>query len=449
MSTNVPIASITLSAATPSVTFSGIPQTYTDLVLVCSGSTISTGAPIWLSVNGITSNYSWTRLYGNGTTTSSDRAASSQSDIPASTGNFTDCTSILHFNNYANTTTFKQVLLRANTSSAYVGANVGSTNSTSAITSITIRTQSQSISAGSTFNLYGINAENSAQAKATGGTTIIRDSNYWYHVFTGSGTFTPTQAITADVLVVAGGGGGGGGFNVSAAMGGGGGGAGGLLAYTSQSLLAQSYTVTIGAGGSAGTYSNQGGSNSGSSGGIGSNSQFGSLSAASGGGGGAGRFTAPSNGGSGGGGASDNGFTVGTGIAGQGNDGGLAYGSGTSRAGAGGGGRGAVGARPSGSTGGSGGAGSNTYSSWATATSTGVSGFYAGGGAGGGGSAGSGGTGGSGGGGNGGNSGATGSAALANTGGGGGGGQGAESSSGTSGNGGAGGSGIIIVRYPV
>ena len=37
MSTYQPIASVTLSSAQSSVTFSGIPQTYTDLVVVVSG----------------------------------------------------------------------------------------------------------------------------------------------------------------------------------------------------------------------------------------------------------------------------------------------------------------------------------------------------------------------------------------------------------------------------
>ena len=49
-----------------------------------------------------------------------------------------------------------------------------------------------------------------AGAKATGG-TITTDGTYWFHTFTSSGTFTPTQSLTADMVVVAGGGGGGGG----------------------------------------------------------------------------------------------------------------------------------------------------------------------------------------------------------------------------------------------
>ena len=44
--------------------------------------------------------------------------------------------------------------------------------------------------------------------KATGG-TVTSDSTYWYHTFTSNGTFTPSQALSCDVVVVAGGAGGG------------------------------------------------------------------------------------------------------------------------------------------------------------------------------------------------------------------------------------------------
>jgi hypothetical protein len=48
----------------------------------------------------------------------------------------------------------------------------------------------------------------SSVPKATGG-TITASSGYWYHTFTSTADFTPTVALTADVLMVAGGGGGG------------------------------------------------------------------------------------------------------------------------------------------------------------------------------------------------------------------------------------------------
>ena len=134
-----------------------------------------------------------------------------------------------------------------------------------------------------------------AGPKATGG-TITSDASYWYHTFTGNGTFTPLQSLTADILVIAGGGGGG--INQYGNTIGGGGGAGGLLYFSSQSLTATGYTCTIGGGGSANT--------TGAAGTNGSDSQFGALTLVKGGGRGAGwagSFFAAGSQGSGGGGA--------------------------------------------------------------------------------------------------------------------------------------------------
>lgn len=248
--------------------------------------------------------------------------------------------------------------------------------------------------------------------------------------FTSSGTFTvPTGITKVSVLVVAGGGGGGG-------NGGGGGGAGGVVASTTYyTTPGASLTVTVGAGGS-GTF------NAAPSGGSGSNSVFGTITA-TGGGGGASRDSggAASSGGSGGGGGgaiSSPQYTAGSGTAGQGNNGGAGTGAGgdlsCDSAGGGGGGAGGTGTAGAADVGGNGGAGaSNSF--------TGTAATYAGGG--GGGvtcSTNTRGTGGSGGGGTGGNSSNAATAGTANTGGGGGGG-------GPSATGGAGGSGIVVVSY--
>lgn len=250
-------------------------------------------------------------------------------------------------------------------------------------------------------------------AKATGG-TIVYSAPYYYHTFTGNGTFAPTESLTADILVIAGGGGGRAG----------GGGAGGLLAHTSQSLTVQNYSITIGAGGGDSV--------------NGTNSQFGSLTASVGGGASSPWGETGDAGGSGGGGGSVTGTTIngGAGTAGQGNNGG----SGVNERAGGGGGAGAAGANGA-TIGGAGGNGLSTYSSWGLATSTGqnISGTYWYAGGAGGGAINTGGAGGNGGGGAG--SYASPVSGTANTGGGGG---GAYASLGASG-----GSGITIVRYAV
>ena len=65
MSTNTPIATQALTSAASSVTFSSIPQGYTDLVVVCSVKGAVNGS-LWMYFNGDTgNNYSGTQLYAN------------------------------------------------------------------------------------------------------------------------------------------------------------------------------------------------------------------------------------------------------------------------------------------------------------------------------------------------------------------------------------------------
>lgn len=453
--TYVALATQTLGSAAATVTFNSIPQGYTDLVLVMSAK--STGSVFFndnffVTFNGDSAtNYSRTRLTGNGSTATSARGTNDPylvlGQLPnATSGNSANDRSanITSIMNYSNTTTFKTVLSRSNaipsgsTSTNSVEAYVNLWRSTAAITSISITSSAGNLDTGSTFSLYGIAASGAGLAKATGGTISYGGDGYIYHTFTSSGTFTPTSSLTADVLVVAGGGGGGRTI-------GGGGGAGGLLGFTSQSLTATGYTCTVGAGGAGATTISVPGTN-------GVDSQFGALTLVKGGGGGGSYSAASVTGGSGGGGGWNGGSGSGaSATSGQGFAGGNSFSN--DWAAGGGGGAGAVGAAGITTGAGNGGVGSAAYSSWGSITSTGqlVSGIYYYGGGGGGGS----------------NSGAPGSptagvggfgggaaglpqasqgvptAALANTGGGGGG----SGGNGNTSNGGTGGSGIIIVRY--
>jgi len=163
------IATETLSSAQSSVTFSSISGSYTDLVVVLNGlnSTV-TGQDIFIRFNSDTgSNYSFTSLYGNGTTAASTRASNNTAArmsffvTPGTTGGFN---SIAHIMNYSNTTTNKTVISRANSiggNTTYPGAEalVNLWRDTSAITSVTITCVSTSFASGSTFTLYGIKAE--------------------------------------------------------------------------------------------------------------------------------------------------------------------------------------------------------------------------------------------------------------------------------------------------
>jgi hypothetical protein len=167
--TYYPIATTTLGSAQSSVTFSSISGSYTDLVLVISGKEdVATGAGfgyvLGMQYNSDTgSNYSVTRLDGNGSSAASDRFTNQTSfDIGyyGGTGYTGFSTSIIQIMNYSNSTTYKTMLNRmALPASGHVTTEVGLWRSTSAITSIKVFfTDSNNIAAGSTFTLYGITA---------------------------------------------------------------------------------------------------------------------------------------------------------------------------------------------------------------------------------------------------------------------------------------------------
>jgi len=159
-STYEPIATQTLGSAAASVTFSSIPSTYTDLVIVTSiRGDASQNANIRFN-NDTASNYSDTYLEGNGTSASSGRRTSQTSIVDG--GFYTSTAStfsvgLIHINNYANTTTYKTALFRSNRSDA-VQAVVGLWRSTSAINRIDIIAGSGNFEIGSTFSIYGIKA---------------------------------------------------------------------------------------------------------------------------------------------------------------------------------------------------------------------------------------------------------------------------------------------------
>jgi len=163
-STYTPIATTTLGSA-GTITFSSIPSTYTDLVIVLNGngSRVAGTDDTGLRLNSDSgSNYSETLLQGNGTTASSSRASgvnvmfqNTNFRIGGTTG--ARSTIIYQFMNYANTTTYKTVIARSNVSDFNVTATVGLWRSTAAINTIYLYNYtSANFTAGTTATLYGI-----------------------------------------------------------------------------------------------------------------------------------------------------------------------------------------------------------------------------------------------------------------------------------------------------
>jgi len=158
------IATTTLGSSASDVTFSTITGSYTDLVLICQVKGSTTITP-YLQFNSDTgSNYSWTNMAGDGSTTSSTRG-SNQAQSRLANQVYVDTTLnmniIVNFNNYSNTTTYKTFLSRANKTGTDGGAEalVSLWRSTAAISTIKVYPSGGTWSTGSTFTLYGIKAE--------------------------------------------------------------------------------------------------------------------------------------------------------------------------------------------------------------------------------------------------------------------------------------------------
>jgi hypothetical protein len=162
-STYTPIATTTLGSAAASYTFSSIPSTYTDLVLIQNPSgTTTNGQDVGLRFNGDSgTNYSRTALSGNGTSAVSPRQSNQTYAYLTYNGypsgsvpmNF-----ISNIQNYSNSTTYKTVLSRSNNASTGLDANVNLWRNTAAITQIDIYCITGTFGVGSTFTLYGIAA---------------------------------------------------------------------------------------------------------------------------------------------------------------------------------------------------------------------------------------------------------------------------------------------------
>ena len=157
--TYTPIATYTLGSNT-TVTFSSIPQTYTDLVLVTEATGTTNGA-MDIRFNGDTgTNYSRTGFYSDGTTTSSYRNNNLAYGLVGAGTSSSYTLSVTHILSYSNSSTYKTFLTRGDDATVYTGLAMYLWRNTSAITSITLTGDpiGSNIGAGSTLTLYGIAA---------------------------------------------------------------------------------------------------------------------------------------------------------------------------------------------------------------------------------------------------------------------------------------------------
>ena len=152
------LANITLGTAASSVTFSSIPATFRDLVVVFigKGSTTLQGR---IRLNGDTgSNYTYIRMSGSGSATSSATATGTSGFVSAiaqatTTG---DLQMDINIMDYSATDKHKTIIGRAGAAANGAEAFVNRWANTAAVTSVQILTSTGNWAIGTTVALYGI-----------------------------------------------------------------------------------------------------------------------------------------------------------------------------------------------------------------------------------------------------------------------------------------------------
>jgi hypothetical protein len=159
--TYTPLATVTLGTAAASVTFSSIPATYRDLILVIQATTSSDALP-WLRFNSDTgTNYGYVQMTGSPTVSSSantfDRSYLLDGSVKANNPFFAQG-SVMDF---SATDKHKTMLVRSGmllsaTDQSAVYASAHRWANTAAITTVLVSLTAGNYNSGSTFNLYGV-----------------------------------------------------------------------------------------------------------------------------------------------------------------------------------------------------------------------------------------------------------------------------------------------------
>jgi hypothetical protein len=157
--TYVRMATVSLSGATSSLTFSSIPATYRDLIVVFLGAG-STDLEGRIRLNSDTgSNYNYVRMSGSGSAATSTSATSQTSGFVSAIAKATT-TGALQLNinimDYSATDKHTTIISRADQAANGTEAFANRWANTAAVTSVQILTSTGNFAAGSTFSLYGV-----------------------------------------------------------------------------------------------------------------------------------------------------------------------------------------------------------------------------------------------------------------------------------------------------
>jgi hypothetical protein len=159
--TYTPIASVTLSATASEIVFSGLPQTFRDLIIV-SDSISSASQQARLRVNGSTASiYSTVFMRGTPTAGSSAFTDTLAYLTLSNYSSGTTASVITQIMDYAQTNKHKTMLIRSgylqpDDATRYVEASAVRWASNDAVTSVTVYPSTSTFAIGSTFTVFGV-----------------------------------------------------------------------------------------------------------------------------------------------------------------------------------------------------------------------------------------------------------------------------------------------------
>ena len=155
-----PISTTTLGTATATISFSSIPQTYTDLRVVFSGKADNISSLyVRLNNDATTANYLGYNMYSQSTTPTASFDANLGS-ISSGAMALSINSSVIDIFKYTTTTYYRPLLIRSSNAYAYLNERRASAFwlSTSAVTTVTLGTTVGSLAVGTMATLYGIKA---------------------------------------------------------------------------------------------------------------------------------------------------------------------------------------------------------------------------------------------------------------------------------------------------
>lgn len=149
------ISTITLQESSTEVTFSSIPATYRDLILVIDGTPNGIN-PMDIDLNGDTTNanYFGVHAYNQGGTTTSFTTNETYIGVNYYSSNG-QTNVIVQFQDYSATDKHKSYITRSNGAGNWIAMSAINWTNTDAITSIAINLRGGSFAAGDTFSLFG------------------------------------------------------------------------------------------------------------------------------------------------------------------------------------------------------------------------------------------------------------------------------------------------------